>query len=97
MAPKTTSTDASAPAAPKKPRAPQKRVLHIFYKSAPDANGELAVQIVKVMSDARKVVDYLDSPEFQGQGIKRYKHEIVADAKGDLTDGAEVQQDSAAA
>lgn len=68
---------------PKAKRGPQKRVLHIFYKTNTGADGQPMVEIVNVMSDARKVLEYVDSPEYQGQGIKRYKHEIVSTPRED--------------
>lgn len=75
----------------KKSRAPQKRVFHIFYKAettdgspVPD---NVKVTIATIMSDARKVVEFMDSPA--AEGLKRYKHEIVSNAKGEtVAEGA---------
>lgn len=74
----------------KKPAAPQKRLLHIFYKPTTGADGQPAIEIVDVMGDARKVIDFMDKPEYQSQGIKRYKYEMVSTPRGagDATDGA---------
>lgn len=81
-APKT--ADASAPA---KPRAPQKRVLHIFYAPKADGNG---IEIINVMSDARKVIEFMDSAEYlDTPGIKRYKHEVISEPRGGSDDAEE--------
>jgi hypothetical protein len=89
MAPRFAAASASEGSTEKKARAPQKRVFHIFYKTNISDAGEPTIQIVKIMSDARKVVDFLDSDAFQGQGLKRYKHEVVSDAKGDTVSEGE--------
>ncbi len=87
MAPRNTNTATNADGTPKekKARGPQRRVFHVFYRPVtidgspvPD---NVKVDIVTIMSDARKVVDFMDSPA--AAGLKRYKHEIVSNAKGE--------------
>lgn len=79
---KSASTDAAA-AKPKKARGPQKRVMHIFYRTVTGADGQPAVEIANVMSDARKVLEYVDSPEYQQAGLKRFKYELVSTPRAD--------------
>lgn len=85
------NTNTTEGATEKKARAPQKRVFHVFYRATttdgspvPD---NVKVEINTIMSDARKVVEFMDSPE--AEGLKRYKHEIVSNNKGEtVSEGA---------
>jgi len=72
MASKDTKTAA------KTSRGPQKRSLHIFYRA--DGNG--GVEIVNVMTDARKVLEYVDSPEYKQSGFQRFKFDLVSEPRG---------------
>ena len=82
MANETKTASKTAPTAPAKPRAPQKRVLHIFYKAGtPGADGTPTLEIVNVLSDARKVVDFMDTDVYTGGGVKRYKYEIISEPR----------------
>lgn len=75
-------------------RGPQKRVFHIFYRTGADGNLEIA----NVLTDARKVVDFIDTPEYASQGLKRFKYEVTSQTKDDGTEdhsGAAVADDAA--
>jgi hypothetical protein len=93
MAKSPTGAAASAGSKPKAPRGPIKRVFHIFYK-ATDENGNPAsgvkISIDRVMSDARKVVDFMDSPE--AEGLKRFKYEVISVQRADGTTEEEGKQ-----
>jgi hypothetical protein len=69
------------------PRGPQKRTFHLFYRAV-DANGTpvdgVNVEIVQVITDARKVIEFMDSPD--SAGLKRKKYEIVSTPRGDGED-----------
>lgn len=89
MAPRNTTATEGTEGTEKKAkanRAPQKRVFHVFYKTSttdgspvPD---NVKVEIVTMMTDARKVVEFMDSPD--ADGLKRYKHEIVSNPRGEI-------------
>jgi len=72
-------------------RAQQKRTFHFFVRVT-DENGNLIpgakLQVDRIMSDARKVVEFLDTPEYATSGLTRIKHEVVANKRGEETDGA---------
>ncbi len=74
------TTTPPADAKKKVQRQPQKRILHIFYKATTDASGQPSLEIVNVFSDARKVVEFFDSPA--SEGTKRYKYEVVSEPRG---------------
>lgn len=80
----------------KKPaRGPQKRTFHFFVRAV-DANGAViegaSLEIGKVITDARKVIEYMDSPE--SNGYKRVKYEIVSTPR---EDGSEEETGAVAA
>jgi len=72
-------------------RAPQKRTFHFFLRVT-DANGTVIpgskLQVDRIMTDARKVVEFLDTPEYANSGLTRVKHEIIANTRGEEKDGA---------
>jgi hypothetical protein len=72
-------------------RAPQKRTFHFFVRVT-DANDNpiqgAKLQVEKIMTDARKVVEFLDTPEYANSGLTRVKHEIIANTRGEEKDGA---------
>ena len=82
----------TAPATKRKQqRAPQKRVLHIFYKAgAPDASGQPTLEIVKVLGDARKVIEFMDDPKYAEQGLRRYKYEVISEPRN--ADGTDTEE-----
>ena len=46
------------------------------------------LQVDRIMSDARKVVEFLDTPEYAQSGLTRIKHEVIANKRGEETDGS---------
>jgi len=87
-----TSPNKTASATGKKQvaRAPQKRTFHFFVRIT-DANGTVIpgakLAVDRIMTDARKVVEFLDTPEYASSGLTRVKHEIIANSRGVETDG----------
>ncbi len=72
-------------------RAAQKRTFHFFVRVT-DEDGHpipgAKLQVDRIMSDARKVVEFLDTPEYAQSGLTRIKHEVVANKRGEETDGS---------
>lgn len=71
-------------------RAPQKRTFHFFLKMTdaagnPVQGGKLKVE--RIITDARKVIEFMDTPEYADMGLTRVKHEIIATKRGE-SDGA---------
>jgi len=79
-------------AAGKKPqnRAPQKRTFHFFIRVV-DENGTpvqgAKLKVERIITDARKVIEFMDTPEYADLGLTRVKHEIIATKRGEQ-DGA---------
>jgi len=72
-------------------RAPQKRTFHFFCRVTDEAGNVIPnakLKVERIMSDARKVVEFLDSPEYTNSGLTRVKHEVIANKRGEETDGA---------
>lgn len=72
-------------------RAPQKRTFH-FFVSVTDAAGNqipgAKLKVDRIISDARKVIEFMDTPEYASLGLTRIKHEVVSNKRGEDTDGA---------
>ena len=86
------STSASSNAGKKsqQPRAPQKRTFHFFVRVTDESGNVIPgakLQVDRIMSDARKVVEFLDTPEYANSGLTRIKHEVVANKRGEEEDG----------
>jgi hypothetical protein len=84
------STSSAAKKA-EKARAPQKRTFHFFVRVTDEAGNPIPnarLQVDRIMSDARKVVEFLDTPEYATSGLTRVKHEVVANKRGEEFDGA---------
>lgn len=62
----------------KTPRGPITRIQHIFYRAV-DTEGNsvdgIKLDVVAVFTDARKVVDFMDSE--QAAGLKRFVHKTT--------------------
>jgi hypothetical protein len=77
----------------KKPvqRAPQKRTFH-FFVSVTDAAGNqipgAKLRVDRIISDARKVIEFMDTPDYASLGLTRIKHEVVSNKRGEESDGA---------
>ena len=72
-------------------RAPQKRTFHFFVRVTDEAGNVIPgakLQVDRIMSDARKVVEFLDTPEYATSGLTRIKHEVIANKRGEESDGA---------
>jgi hypothetical protein len=72
-------------------RAAQKRTFHFFVRVTDEAGNVIPgakLQVDRIMSDARKVVEFLDTPEYANSGLTRIKHEVVANRRGGEDDGA---------
>lgn len=73
------------------PRSQQKRTFHFFVRVTDEAGNTIPgakLQVDRIMSDARKVVEFLDTPEYAQSGLTRIKHEVIADKRGGERDGA---------
>jgi len=90
---------ATSPSAPrsistaKKPvqRAPQKRTFHFFVKVTDESGNVIPgakLQVERIISDARKVIEFMDTPDYADKGLTRIKHEIIANKRGEESDGA---------
>lgn len=76
----------------KKPvnRAPQKRTFHFFIKAVDEAGNPISgvkLKVERIITDARKVIEFMDTPEYAELGLTRVKHEIISTKRGDV-DGA---------
>lgn len=74
-----------------KDRAPQKRTFHFFVRVTDESGNVIPgakLQVDRIMSDARKVVEFLDTPEYANSGLTRIKHEVIANKRGGEDDGA---------
>jgi hypothetical protein len=72
-------------------RSPQKRTFHFFVRVTDEQGNVIPgakLQVDRIMSDARKVVEFLDTPEYANSGLTRIKHEVVANKRGEESDGA---------
>jgi hypothetical protein len=71
-------------------RAPQKRTFHFFVRVTDEQGNHIPgakLEVERIMTDARKVVDFLDTPEYAQSGLTRVKHEVIATKRGE-EDGA---------
>jgi hypothetical protein len=74
-------------------RAPQKRTFHFFVRVTDEAGNVIPgakLKVDRIMSDARKVVEFLDTPEYANSGLTRVKHEIISTRRGDVDGATEV-------
>lgn len=74
-----------------KDRAPQKRTFHFFVQVTDESGNTIPgakLKVDRIMSDARKVVEFLDTPEYATSGLTRIKHEVIANKRGEESDGA---------
>jgi hypothetical protein len=46
------------------------------------------LQVERIISDARKVIEFMDTPDFASLGLTRVKHEVIANKRGGEDDGA---------
>jgi hypothetical protein len=72
-------------------RAAQKRTFHFFVRVTDEDGNTIPnakLKVERIMTDARKVVEFLDTPEYATSGLIRIKHEVVANPRGGETDGA---------
>lgn len=82
---------ASASGKKPKPRAQQKRTFHFFVKVTDEAGNVIPgakLHVDRIISDARKVIEFMDTPDYTSLGLTRIKHEVVANKRGDYDDGA---------
>lgn len=90
---------ATSPSAPrsmssvKKPvqRAQQKRTFHFFVRVTDEGGNVIPnakLQVDRVITDARKVIEFMDTSDYASKGLTRVKHEIIASKRGEETDGA---------
>lgn len=84
---RSTSATGSSARKATKPRGPQKRTFHFFMKVV-DANGTpipgAQLRVERIISDARKVIEFMDTPEFNSLGLTRVKHEVHSTPRGDV-------------
>ena len=71
-------------------RAPQKRTFHFFLKVV-DENGTpiqgAKLKVDRIITDARKVIEFMDTPDYADLGLTRVKHEVISTKRGEQ-DGA---------
>jgi len=77
----------------KKPvnRAPQKRTFHFFVQVTDEAGNVIPgakLKVERIISDARKVIEFMDTPDYPNLGLTRVKHEIISTKRGGEEDGA---------
>jgi hypothetical protein len=75
----------------KKPvqRAAQKRTFHFFVRVTDEAGNVIPnLQVDRVITDARKVIEFMDTSDYASKGLTRVKHEIIANKRGEESDGA---------
>ena len=88
LKPATSSSSSTSTASKKKnaQRAPQKRTFHFFVKIV-DASGNVIpgaqLHVDRIMSDARKVVEFLDTPDYADLGLTRIKYEMTSNPRDD--------------
>jgi hypothetical protein len=72
-------------------RAPQKRTFHFFLRVL-DADGHpiqgARLEVARIISDARKVIEFMDTPDYADLGLTRVKHEVISNRRGEERDGA---------
>lgn len=89
VSPSTRSTSAGAAKKPQQ-RGPQRKLFHFFVRIV-DASGNpiqgAQLQVERIISDARKVIEFMDEPGYADKGLTRIKHEVIATTRGDR-DGA---------
>lgn len=70
-------------------RAPQKRTFHFFVKVIDESGAPIdgaKLKVERIITDARKVIEFMDTPNYADLGLTRVKHEIISTKRGD-TDG----------
>ena len=88
----TTPIRSASPSGSKKPvqRAQQKRTFHFFVKITDDAGNVIPgakLTVDRIITDARKVIEFMDTSDYANKGLTRVKHEIIASKRGE-EDGA---------
>jgi hypothetical protein len=71
-------------------RAPQKRTFHFFLKVVDEAGNPIQgakLKVDRIISDARKVIEFMDTPDYPSLGLTRVKHEVISTRRGEQ-DGA---------
>ena len=74
-----------------KDRAPQKRTFHFFVRVVDEQGNVIPgakLQVDRIMCDARKVIEFMDTPDYANLGLTRIKHEVIANKRGEESDGA---------
>lgn len=88
--PTRSSTGSTGTARRQVQRGPLKRTFH-FFVQVTDEQGNVIpgakLKVDRIISDARKVIEFMDQPGFVDLGLTRIKHEVVSTKKGE-TDGA---------
>ena len=74
-------------------RAPQKRTFHFFLKVT-DGNGSdipgAKLKVERIITDARKVIEFMDTPNYAELGLTRVKHEVISTKRGEQDGATEV-------
>jgi hypothetical protein len=85
------STSSTATGKKPKPRPQQKRTFHFFLKVTDESGAIIPgakLHVERIISDARKVIEFMDTPEYATLGLTRVKHEVIANKRGGEDDGA---------
>jgi hypothetical protein len=72
-------------------RAPQKRTFHFFIRVVDEAGNVIPgakLKVERIITDARKVIEFMDTPNYAELGLTRVKHEIISTKRGTEEDGA---------
>jgi cell division septum initiation protein DivIVA len=91
MATPARSTSSLSSAKKQVNRAPQKRTFHFFVQVTDEAGNVIPgakLKVDRIISDARKVIEFMDTPNYADLGLTRIKHEIVSNKRGGEDDGA---------
>jgi hypothetical protein len=74
-----------------KDRPPQKRTFHFFLRVTDEQGNVIPnakLQVDRIITDARKVIEFMDTPDYAEQGLTRVKHEVISNKRGGEDDGA---------
>jgi hypothetical protein len=72
-------------------RAPQKRTFHFFLRVVDESGNTIPgakLEVDRIISDARKVIEFMDTPDYADKGLTRVKHEVISTRRGEERDGA---------
>lgn len=81
---RTSTTSAAGGKKAKQQRGPQKRTFHFFIKVVDGAGNVIpgaSLKVERIITDARKVIEFMDTPDFASLGLTRIKYETTAEPR----------------